>query len=96
MIRPLSQEDVHGDIDGDAHTAASTYGDGTCALHALFGLPVKGQLYAHGVREVFANSLKEDLSSTMACLPSLVHCGFFTRGRGLPGRLCPLGTAAES
>ena len=71
MIRPLSQGDVHGDIDGEAHTAAWTCGDGTCALHALFGLPVKGQLYASGVREVFANSLKEDLSSMMACLPSL-------------------------
>ena len=63
MIRPLSQEDVHGDIDGEAHTAASTYGDGTCALHALFGLPVKGQLYAHGVRDVFANTFNHGVSS---------------------------------
>ena len=71
MIRPLSQDEFQGDIDGEAHTAAKTCGDGTCALHALFGLPVRGELYASGVREVLANCLKEDLSSMMACLPSL-------------------------
>ena len=53
MIRPLSQDNVQGDIDGETHIAAWTCGDGTCALHALFGLSVKGQLYATG-----ANSLK--------------------------------------
>ena len=71
MIRPLSQDNVQGDIDGEAHTAAKTCGDGTCGLHALFGLPARGELYAIGVREILANSLKEDLSSMMACLPSL-------------------------
>ena len=69
MIRPLSQDNSEGDIDGERHIAAWTCGDGTCALHALFGLSVKGQLYATGVREVFAKSFKEDLSSMMACLP---------------------------
>ena len=68
MIRPLSQDNVEGDIDGEAHIAAWTCGDGTCALHALFGLSVRGQLYATGVREVFAKSLKKDLSSMMASL----------------------------
>ena len=71
MIRPLSQDEFQGDIDGEAHIAAKTCGDGTCALHALFGLSVKDQLYATGCREVFAKSFKEDLSSMMACFPSL-------------------------
>ena len=71
MIRPLSQDVFEGDIDGEGHTAAKTCGDGTCALHALFGVPVRGELYASGVREVLAKGLKEELPSMMASLPSL-------------------------
>ena len=70
MIRPLSQGGVQGDIDGVSHISAWTCGDGSCGLHALFGLASKGQMYEIGIREIFANELKDDLSSMMASLSS--------------------------
>ena len=70
MIRPLSQGGVQGDIDGVSHISAWTCGDGSCGLHALFGLASSGQMYASGIREIFASQLKDDLSSMMASLPS--------------------------
>ena len=61
---------MQGDIDGVSHISAWTYGDGSCGLHALFGVSCSGQMFANGIRVMFVPELTDDLSAMMLSLPS--------------------------
>ena len=68
MIRPLSQGAVEGVINGVPHISAWTCGDGSCGLHALFGVSSCGQMYADGIRGLVVSELKDDLLPMMRSL----------------------------
>jgi len=58
---PLSRTPISGSIDGVPHIAAWTNGNGACGLHALFGVPVDGELFASGARERIFSALPADI-----------------------------------
>ena len=68
MTRLLSQGNEQGCIDGMLHIAALTCGDGTCGLHALFGVCSSSQMYAPGIRNLLVSELAGELLPMMQSL----------------------------
>ena len=70
----LSSIEINGFIEGQEYIAAWTCGDGACALHAIFGVPISNCLEAGNVRERLLANMEADLLPLVASLPaSLQH-----------------------
>ena len=67
-VRAVKIRRIRGSIDGQQHTAALTYGDGACGLHAVFGSPrlADKALEFPDARNSVWNSVPEDMEEACA------------------------------